>query len=124
MQDQESAANALDVQRGMFGEMSKRFNGQAGAFAYLLFILLYFPCVATIGVIAKEAGKPWAAFVAFWSTSVAYISASLFYQLAQLSNHPTSAIVTILLILGYALAIFIGLRRYAGKRRDTALGTA
>jgi len=115
IKNQQAAADELEVQSGMIGEMSKRFNGQAGAFAYLLFILLYFPCVATIGVIAREAGKPWAMFVAFWSTSVAYISASLFYQLAQLGSNPTSAIGTIAIILGYGLLIFLGLRNYADR---------
>jgi len=121
IQGQQAAADELEVQTGMFGEMSKRFNGQAGAFAYLLFILLYFPCVATIGVIAREAGKPWAMFVAFWSTSIAYISASLFYQLAQLASNPASALVTISIILGYGLVIFLCLRNYANRRRNTAI---
>jgi Fe2+ transport system protein B len=41
-------------QTGTFGAMAERFDGQAGAFAYLLFVLLYFPCVATIGAIVRE----------------------------------------------------------------------
>ncbi len=123
IKDQQAAADELEIKTGMIGEMSKRFNGQAGAFSYLLFILLYFPCVATIGVIAREAGKPWAMFVAFWSTSVAYISASLFYQLAQLSSNPTSAIFTIAIILGYGLLIFFGLRNYADRYQKTTVST-
>ena len=68
--------------------MIKRFDGQAGAFAYLLFILLYFPCVATIGAIRREAGTQWAIFVTVWTTTVAYITATAFYQIGTFSQHP------------------------------------
>ncbi|MCP4186498.1 MAG: Fe(2+) transporter permease subunit FeoB [Gammaproteobacteria bacterium] len=116
IENQQAAAEELEVKTGMFGEMSKRFNGRAGAFAYLLFILLYFPCAATIGVIAREAGKAWSAFVAFWTTSVAYITASLFYQFSQMAQNPTNSLLTIALITAYAVVLFLGLRSYAGKR--------
>ncbi|MBT3205200.1 MAG: Fe(2+) transporter permease subunit FeoB, partial [Gammaproteobacteria bacterium] len=56
LNNSDSMAEDLEVTKGIFGVMSERFDGQAGAFSYLLFILLYFPCVATIGAIAKEAG--------------------------------------------------------------------
>jgi ferrous iron transport protein B len=122
-QVQETATD-LEVSSGIFGEMARRFDGQAGAFAYLLFVLLYFPCVATIGAIAREAGKPWAAFVAFWSTSVAYISASLFYQGSRLIDNPVSAGLMMAVIFGYALLLFLGLRFYANKREHGVLQTA
>ena len=101
--------------------MAERFDGQAGAFAYLLFILLYFPCVATVAAIAREAGRAWAAFVAFWSTSVAYITAVLFYQLARLSVSPLHASLTIGLILAYAVILFLGLRSYASRQQPGVL---
>jgi hypothetical protein len=45
--EQDAAAHGVDD--AVFGAMHARFDGKVGAFAYLLFILLYFPCVATIG---------------------------------------------------------------------------
>ncbi len=116
LSDAQSAAQDLQVTKGLFGVMYERFDGQAGAFAYLLFILLYFPCVATIGAIAKEAGRAWATFVAFWTTSVAYITAVLFYQLARFSENPVTAAITIALIILYAVLLFLGLRSYASKQ--------
>lgn len=113
----QSAAIELEVTTGMFGEMAKRFDGQAGAFSYLLFILLYFPCVATIGAIAREAGKAWATFVAFWTTSVAYVTASLFYQFARLTENPLQASIIIFFIVCYAALLFMGLRSYANRRQ-------
>ncbi len=121
LQDQDSTAGELAVSGGVFGEMVKRFDGQAGAFSYLLFILLYFPCVATMGAIVRESGGMWAGFVAFWSTSVAYITATLFYQFARLGEHPHTAIVTIIAVIVYALLISLGLRSYS-SRKQRAMG--
>ncbi|MDJ0881385.1 MAG: Fe(2+) transporter permease subunit FeoB [Gammaproteobacteria bacterium] len=120
----EKAAENLNVSTGLFGEMAKRFDGQAGAFAYLLFVLLYFPCVATIGAIAREAGKLWAGFVAFWTTSVAYVTASLFYQGAYFTEHPQQASITIMAIIGYSLLLYSGLRLYAHKKQRGELKAA
>ena len=69
--DSKAASAVKQVNAGLFGAMASRFDGQIGAFAYLLFVLLYFPCAATIGAIVREAGAPWAAFVAAWTTGVA-----------------------------------------------------
>ena len=119
-----SVAKELEVTSGVFGVMASRFDGQAGAFAYLLFILLYFPCAATIAVIAREAGRPWAVFVAFWTTSVAYITATLFYQVARMGENPLQAMVTIGLVSLYTILLFIGLRSYASKHQAGELRTA
>ncbi|MES9853544.1 MAG: Fe(2+) transporter permease subunit FeoB [Candidatus Thiodiazotropha sp. L084R] len=106
----ESAAAAQEINVGVFGAMAARFDGQAGAFAYLLFILLYSPCVATIGAIRREAGARWAAFVVAWSTGVAFVSASLFYQLATYDSHPDSGLFWVVLLVGLLVATIVGLR--------------
>ncbi len=89
--DAQTAAKAQEVSSGIFGAMASRFDGQAGAFAYLLFILLYFPCAATIGAISRETGGAWATFVAVWTTGVAYTISTIFYQTATFSSHPQSS---------------------------------
>ena len=40
---------AYRVNERTLAAMSERFHGESGALAYLLFILLYAPCIATIG---------------------------------------------------------------------------
>ncbi|MES9969336.1 MAG: Fe(2+) transporter permease subunit FeoB [Candidatus Thiodiazotropha sp.] len=110
-----AAAEAQQVNVGVFGAMAARFDGQAGAFAYLLFILLYSPCVATIGAIRREAGPRWAGFVVAWSTGIAFIAASLFYQSATYADHPQSALVWIVGLTLLLLAI-IGALRYWAQR--------
>ncbi len=102
-----------------FGAMASRFDGQIGAFAYLLFILLYFPCVATIGAIAREAGKPWAAFVAFWTTAVAYYVATVFYQGATLGRHPLSSGLWIGGASAAVAALIVGLRWWGSDKRHS-----
>ncbi|MCU7929556.1 MAG: Fe(2+) transporter permease subunit FeoB [Candidatus Thiodiazotropha sp. (ex Codakia rugifera)] len=109
----EAAAQAQAVNIDVFGAMAARFDGQAGAFAYLLFILLYSPCVATIGAIRREAGPRWAAFVVAWSTGIAFISASLFYQMATYADHPQSALVWIMSLITLLVVIIGGLRYWS-----------
>jgi ferrous iron transport protein B len=113
----EQAAQTLEVDNATFGAMTQRFDGQAGAFAYLLFVLLYFPCVATIGAIKREAGRNWAIFVAAWTTTIAYITASSYYQIATYSQHPGSSIFWLSTMFILLAAIIIGLRQWAHRER-------
>ena len=115
----EAAAEALAVDTGVFGAMHQRFDGKIGAFAYLLFILMYFPCAATIGAIVREAGTAWAIFVASWTTGVAYTTATLFYQIATFGRHPASSTGWIVGLSLVAVVAIVGLRKWAGRRPAT-----
>lgn len=100
---------------GLFGAMAARFDGQVGAFAYLLLILLYFPCAATIGAIVRETGGAWATFVAAWTSGVAYAAATLFYQIATFERHPASSGAWILGLTLALAVVIVGLRLWAGR---------
>ena len=55
------------------------------AYAYLIFILLYFPCIATIAAIRNETGSwRWALFAALYTTLVAWVASALVFQLGSL----------------------------------------
>ena len=55
------------------------------AYAYLLFVLLYFPCIATIIAIKHETGSwRWAATAAIYTTCVAWIVSVLVYQIGMI----------------------------------------
>ena len=55
------------------------------AYAYLIFILLYFPCIATIAAIKNETGSwRWAGFAACYTTAVAWAVSALVYQIGGL----------------------------------------
>ncbi|MDM8563454.1 ferrous iron transport protein B, partial [Candidatus Marithioploca araucensis] len=88
----EVAAEEQEVSTGTFGAMVTRFDGQIGAFAYLLFVLLYFPCAAATAAIYRETNMKWTLFVATWTTGLAYLFATVFYQLGTYAVHPMSSI--------------------------------
>ena len=55
------------------------------AYAYLIFILLYFPCIATIAAIKNETGSwRWALFAAIYTTAVAWLVSMAVYQIGRL----------------------------------------
>lgn len=114
----ESAASEQDVDEDVFAAMAAGFDGRTGAFAYLLFVLLYFPCVATIGAIVREAGRPWALFVAAWTTAVAYYVASVFYQAATLGRHPLSSTLWIGGLTAAAAMVVISLWAWAQRQPE------
>jgi ferrous iron transport protein B len=112
--DQTLAAEAQSIHTATFGAMSARFDGQVGAFAYLLFILLYAPCVAATAAIYREAGTRWMLFTMFWTTTLAYSAATVFYQLARFELHPTTS-ATWIALLGMVLMTIVFLMRQLGK---------
>ena len=54
------------------------------AFTFMLFVLLYFPCVATIATLHREAGKQWAWFTVFHSLFLAWFISFIVYQIGML----------------------------------------
>ena len=110
--DQDAVAEEHEVSTGTFGAMAERFDGTAGAFAYLLFILLYFPCTAAIAVVYQESGTRWTLFVAAWTTGTAYGLATLYYQAANYANNPQVATTWIVSIIAAFAVSFLALRRY------------
>ncbi len=113
--DQETSARSQKVNSGIFGAMALRFDGQIGAFAYLLFILLYFPCAATIGAISRETGGAWAGFVAVWTTGIAYTISTVFYQAATFTRHPQSSISWIIGLSILTAVVIVSLHSWGRK---------
>ena len=56
----------------------------ATAFAFMIFVLLYFPCVATIATLRRQIGRGWAAFSVVNSIVLAWGLAALINQIALL----------------------------------------
>ncbi|HDN26666.1 MAG TPA: Fe(2+) transporter permease subunit FeoB [Thioploca sp.] len=118
----ETAASEQEVSTGTFGAMVARFDGQVGAFAYLLFILLYFPCVAATAAVYRETNMGWTIFVASWTTGLAYLFATVFYQLATFAQHPVASLAwTVGLVFLFGMSI-LGLSIYS-RRGQAPLST-
>lgn len=56
------------------------------AFSFMVFILLYTPCLATLAVIKQEAGTKWALFSPAYSLLVAWIASFLVYTAGTLTG--------------------------------------
>ena len=113
----DAAAEGLAVSAGTFGAMGKLFDGKVGAIAYMLFILMYFPCVAAMAAVYRETNLRWTLFIAAWTTGLAYVSATGFYQIATFARHPAFSAAW---LAGCSL-IFIGVflvMRFLGKESD------
>ena len=54
------------------------------AYGFMLFVLIYFPCMATIAAIKKEAGTRWALFSMVYTTALAWVVSFLVYQIGSL----------------------------------------
>ncbi len=116
--DQASVAEKQEVSASTFGAMAARFDGAAGAFAYLLFILLYFPCTAAIAAVHQESGTRWTLFVAAWTTGLAYGLSTLYYQAATYAAHPLSSLLWIGGVSSVFAATFMGLRHYGQQQNS------
>lgn len=55
------------------------------AFCYMLFVLIYFPCIATLAAIKQESGGwKWALFAAGYTTALAWFLTFIVYQIGGL----------------------------------------
>ncbi|WP_035984735.1 Fe(2+) transporter permease subunit FeoB [Leptolyngbya sp. KIOST-1] len=119
----EDAAEEQAIAYTTFGQMALRFDGRVGAFAYLLFVLMYFPCVAAMGAVYRETNAGWTAFVGLWTTGLAYWSAVLFYQVMTFSRHPASSAAWVGGLIAVAIAAILLMRysRPARRRRSLLL---
>lgn len=76
--DTDSAASDTHLSQALRSNMTT-----ASALAYLVFILFYFPCIATITAIKNESGGwKWALFTAGYTTLFAYVASLLTYWIA------------------------------------------
>lgn len=81
-QDEEAESDDVlskDVSRRMAGTMST-----ATAVAFLIFSLLYLPCIATIMAIGSEVNWKWAVGSAIYNTAIAWIMAWIAYHITLL----------------------------------------
>ncbi len=104
--DVDSVAQEQEVSASTLTNMAALFSGSFAAFCYLVFVLLYAPCVAVLGAVNKEAGLPWTLLVFGWSTGLAYIAATVTYQIGTFALHPLSSAAWVAGLLAL-LALFI-----------------
>ncbi|QEN04127.1 Fe(2+) transporter permease subunit FeoB [Thiospirochaeta perfilievii] len=85
-------------------ERLNRFFDKSSAYAYLLFILLYFPCFAALGAGVKELGMKLTIVLVTYLTLLGWSIATLYYQLT--AGHNSIWIITSISILGLIVLAF------------------
>ena len=111
LQDQAAMAESQEVDLSTFANMQSHFDGQVGAFAYLLFVLLYMPCAAAMGSLIRESGRNWAIFTAMWCNLMAFMISSLYYQLATFAAHPAQSLAWVAFYAVVAVLTWWGMHR-------------
>ncbi|MFO7897261.1 MAG: Fe(2+) transporter permease subunit FeoB [Candidatus Cloacimonadales bacterium] len=103
------------VKLGTFSEMQKRFGSGSAAFAYLLFILIYMPCVAAIAAIYRETNLNWTIFSVVYLTILAWLVSTLFYQVSNFALHPATSAAWIALVIAVSLISIFFMKNQASK---------
>ncbi len=82
----------LPAKEAIVSTMAILYNGNLAAagftpltaYGFMLFVLLYFPCVATVATLRKETNRKWAAFLVIHSLILAWLISFLVYQTGSL----------------------------------------
>lgn len=109
-----------EMATGSMGVMSSKFGSPAAAYSYLIFVLLYIPCISVMGAIARESSRGWMGFSILWGLNIAYSLSTLFYQVSSYSQHPRYSLVCILAVVLFNI-IVLGLLRRARSRVEVNL---
>lgn len=117
--ESDELADEVGADKAVLSSMQRYFSqGPLQAYAYLLFILIYFPCVAALGAVIRELGKGYGLLLVIYLTVLGWVAATLFYQLT-LGREPLWIAIPLLLMTG-----IVYLFHWLGKRgrMDTPAG--
>ena len=114
--DVEETAEIVEADRTVFTGMREHFDPYS-AYAYLLFVLIYFPCVAAFGTAIQEMGWKYGLVQAAYLTILAWSTATLFYQVT-VGHSLTFIILPLFVMLGVFVALSL-LGREAAEERSS-----
>ncbi len=111
-----------EMATGAMGVMGSKFGSAAAAYSYLIFVLLYIPCISVMGAIARESSRGWMTFSILWGLNIAYSLSTLYYQTVSFSDHPRYSLVCILAVVLFNVVLFGLLRRARSRGGRLAAG--
>ncbi|MHB9021412.1 MAG: Fe(2+) transporter permease subunit FeoB [Halothiobacillus sp.] len=112
----QQAAEQQKINTTTLARMGSLFT-ESAAIAYLVFILLYIPCVNTMAAIYRETGsRAWTAFSIVWGIGLAYGLAVLYYQFANFTAHPTQSLMWLAVVVAALIAAIWALRQNGTRR--------
>ena len=92
------------------------FSSDLAAFCYLMFTLLYIPCVATVGALFRELGAFFSVFSVAWSFTLAYSLSVICYQFGTFVHQPLESLLWILGMAALMTAVYVGFVRWGLTR--------
>ncbi len=95
----------------IYGMLYQHFGSKAAAFSYLLFILLYIPCVSTMAAIRQETNKRYMWFSILWSLLIAYAAAVMFYQTATCMVHIKQTMMWAIILTAVIFSVVVIIMR-------------
>ncbi|TIH20119.1 ferrous iron transport protein B [Marinifilum sp. JC120] len=108
-EDSATVSEEIGADASVYKHLAANFTVYS-AFAYLLFVLMYFPCLAVIGATRQEMGGFYSAVMAMYCTALGWSVSTLFYQIAEGKNP---------IYMGIAVAILGGIYgtlKYLGSK--------
>jgi ferrous iron transport protein B len=119
---EEVVSEEIGASAGTFAALRKSFgNDWARAYAYLLFVLVYFPCIAAMAAIVREIGLKIGILAVVYLTVLAWSIATLFFQLAR--GHEVFFIVLPVVLVAAFVPVFNLVSGRMSPLRTTAAGT-
>ena len=100
------------------GDLNAVFSGPLSALTFMVFTVLYGPCIATLSAVAKELGWKWMLFSAALQLGTAYLMSLLFYAIGLLFTVNVGLGVGIMIVAVVAVicvCVFVSMFRNRGK---------
>jgi ferrous iron transport protein B len=94
--------------------VKKYFKHDTDAFAYLLFVLIYFPCITVFSVMQKEMSTKVAVYSSLFYTTFAYVVAATFHKISLYTNN--SILISMGILIGIITILSYTIRMVIGKR--------
>ena len=106
--EESSDAENEDVASALSGMRAHFRLGKFQVFAYLLFILLYVPCLAALGTAFRELGKFYGTLMTVFQTAIGWSLSVLFFQLTVGGSALWISVAATLLVSVVVALILIG----------------
>jgi ferrous iron transport protein B len=107
-------AEEIESDTAVFRHISRNFTPMS-AFAYLLFVLMYFPCLAVVGAARQEMGGFYTFILVSYTTLLAWSISTLFYQIVEGHQLVFALMAVGILVLMYLALVLLGKRDHDMK---------
>ncbi len=108
----------FEVSNELYVSMQELFGEVSAAFAYLLFVLISFPCGAALVAVYRETNLLWAVFAFVWTNLLGYMAATLFYQGSTWVRHPIVSSLWIGGVLLLFMLVVAAMKAFAGGEKN------